>query len=501
MSLFSDAHDSSVMVGGSFRTDWSDAGEVTDIDVGGNTVKKFETVRYVGIEPMAAIDITGMNTLFISLYKTTPSAFEVKLVDWGAEDTWSPSLSESRYVIPETEMPVGEWVTIEIPLSDFEGPVSSGSPNINQLVFAPFDPATDQPTDETFYMDDMYFAAVDRTADEDSNLAITVDPVVNDAESGDVTLTLAGVDADAETVMVTLTDSDGNAVTAAAVATNGGWVVSVSAATLKDGTISAAVDVSDGAGNLATASTSFDLDTTLAVPVIVVDDVVNDAESGALRVGLTGLDSDVVPDTWGVEILLGPDVSLIKDTSTRRRQTSPYRSHRASRQRLVSGSDDPSLLLETAEALGVDLVDSLATVLSGLDIRVVEATAAAAIQSQSQVVALSEPGPDQEREQTSLGLMIEAEANLLSAINSGHDYTTILPDMIGLLFEVDGSVISDAVGAAMAAQHVRVAELENQLNALQREASEITAVYDPVDGRWVADVSGLPQGLVEVRRW
>ena len=154
VSLFSDAHDSSVMVGGSFRTDWSDAGEVTDIDVSGNTVKKFETVRYVGIEPMAAIDITGMNTLFISLYKTTPSAFEVKLVDWGAEDTWSPSLSESRYVIPETEMPVGEWVTIEIPLSDFEGPVSSGSPNINQLVFAPFDPATDQPTDETFYMDD-----------------------------------------------------------------------------------------------------------------------------------------------------------------------------------------------------------------------------------------------------------------------------------------------------------------------------------------------------------
>ena len=150
-----------------------------------------------------------------------------------------------------------------------------------------------------------------------------MDPVVNDAESGDVTLTLAGVDADAETVMVTLTDSDGNAVTAAAVATNGGWVVSVSAATLKDGTISAAVDVSDGAGNLATASTSFDLDTTLAVPVIVVDDVVNDAESGALRVGLTGLDSDVVPDTWGVEILLGPDVSLIWIPSTRRRQTSP----------------------------------------------------------------------------------------------------------------------------------------------------------------------------------
>ena len=161
----------------------------------------------------------------------------------------------------------------------------------------------------------------------------------------------------------------------------------------------------------------------------------------------------------------------------------------------MSGSDDPSLLLETAEALGIDLVDSLATVLSGLDIRVVEATAAAAIQSQSQVVALSEPGPDQEREQTSLGLMIEAEANLLSAINSGHDYTTILPDMIGLLFEVDGSVISDAVGAAMAAQHVRVAELENQLNALQREASEITAVYDPVDGRWVADVSGVAPGF------
>ena len=56
---------------------------------------------------------------------------------------------------------------------------------------------------------------LDTTADAEDgmDLAVTVDSVINDEESGNVTLTLSGVDADADSVSVTLTDSEGTAVT------------------------------------------------------------------------------------------------------------------------------------------------------------------------------------------------------------------------------------------------------------------------------------------------
>ena len=49
---------------------------------------------------------------------------------------------------------------------------------------------------------------LDTTADAEdgADLAVSVDTVINDVESGNVTLTLSGVDADAASVTVTLTD-------------------------------------------------------------------------------------------------------------------------------------------------------------------------------------------------------------------------------------------------------------------------------------------------------
>ena len=142
---------------------------------------------------------------------------------------------------------------------------------------------------------------LDTTADaeDDTVLAVSVDSVINDAESGDVTLTLSGVDADADSVTVTLTDGEGTAVTAAAVAgNNGDWTVDVSGGALIDGNVSVAVDMTDDAGNTASASTSFDLDTTAdledgaVLTVAAVDADINDAESGAVTLTLSGVDAD-----------------------------------------------------------------------------------------------------------------------------------------------------------------------------------------------------------------
>ena len=146
---------------------------------------------------------------------------------------------------------------------------------------------------------------LDTTADAEDgiDLAVAVDSVINDEESGNVTLTLSGVDADAVSVSVTLTDGTDSVSATAESDNNGAWTVSVADGALADGTVSVAVDMTDDAGNSTSAATSFDLDTTLTVPAIGIDSVINDAESGSVEVTLSGVDGDVDPDT-GVVVTL-----------------------------------------------------------------------------------------------------------------------------------------------------------------------------------------------------
>ena len=113
---------------------------------------------------------------------------------------------------------------------------------------------------------------LDTTADLEDGavVGVTVDSVINDTESGNVSLTLSGVDGDAASVTVTLTDSEGTETTATASdGNNGTWTVDVSNDALKDGNISVAVAVTDDAGNTASASTGFELDTVVLPPVII----------------------------------------------------------------------------------------------------------------------------------------------------------------------------------------------------------------------------------------
>ena len=72
---------------------------------------------------------------------------------------------------------------------------------------------------------------------------------------------------------------------------------------LGDGQVTVESTATDLAGNTASDTASFDLDTVLSVPTLAVDDVINDAESGSVEVTLSGVDGDVDPDT-GVVVTL-----------------------------------------------------------------------------------------------------------------------------------------------------------------------------------------------------
>ena len=150
---------------------------------------------------------------------------------------------------------------------------------------------------------------LDTTADGEDEivLAVSVAGVINDTESGNVTLALSGVDDDAEVVTVTLTDVGGAQLTAAAEAgNNGDWTVDVSGGVLADGSVAVSVSVTDDAGNTASASTAFDLDTTadeLGDLAVTVGDISSESGSEQVTLTMSGVDTDVDPAT-GVVITL-----------------------------------------------------------------------------------------------------------------------------------------------------------------------------------------------------
>ena len=157
VSLFSDAYTSAL--NGVNSTGWSD-GPSTEMDVNGNTIKKFEGVVYTGFDVPGDVSTGSAETLSITLFRTMSSDFEIKLVDL------TNGGGTGFYYIPAAQMPVNQWVTVDIPMSSFRGNDSmTGGPiaadhNIDQLVVKPmnnFDPNVNGPR-ETFYMDDMYFS-------------------------------------------------------------------------------------------------------------------------------------------------------------------------------------------------------------------------------------------------------------------------------------------------------------------------------------------------------
>ncbi len=107
---------------------------------------------------------------------------------------------------------------------------------------------------------------VDLSADADGDLSITVSPedkVANAEESDDVSSTISGVDADAASVVVTYTDQNGESVTVpASKDASGNWVVpDADLSGLSDGPITVTLDVTDAAGNTASATDSMVKDT------------------------------------------------------------------------------------------------------------------------------------------------------------------------------------------------------------------------------------------------
>ena len=149
ISLFSDAY-ADVHVD-TWSAVW-DVADVADVQIGGNTAKKYTNLAYAGIEfTSQPVDASAMTELHVDLWTNDASAFRIKLVDFGANGVFGGGDdSEHEITLNEGSMPpitTGEWNVLEIPLSAFAGLASRA--HLAQMIISGASP--------TVYLDNVYF--------------------------------------------------------------------------------------------------------------------------------------------------------------------------------------------------------------------------------------------------------------------------------------------------------------------------------------------------------
>lgn len=153
ISLFSGAY-SNVPVD-TWRAEYSLVGSFSDAAVGGDAVKKYENLTFVGIEFKAQpIDATAMTAFHADVYTPDSTSVEIKLVDFGPNGIYDgPGKGDDQEVsvkfdaTSSTPLVRNEWNSFDIPLSKFAG--LGARAHLAQLIVAG--------SKSTVYLDNLYF--------------------------------------------------------------------------------------------------------------------------------------------------------------------------------------------------------------------------------------------------------------------------------------------------------------------------------------------------------
>lgn len=134
-----------------WQTPWS-SGILSDIQIQGNDTKKYVNLDFVGIETVGAnlVDATDMQFFHFDIWTPNMTTFRVKLVDFGADENFDGGDDSEHEIIFENPAQ-GEWVSYQIPLTDFAGLTAQN--NIAQLIFSGL-PAGEG----VLYLDNVYFS-------------------------------------------------------------------------------------------------------------------------------------------------------------------------------------------------------------------------------------------------------------------------------------------------------------------------------------------------------
>jgi len=116
-----------------WRTSWS-ASDYEEVEFNGRLSKHYFNLDFVGIETIASpVDASNMTHFHTEFYTDNATVFRVKLVNLGPDGVFGGGDdSESEVVIENPAQ--NEWVSLDIPLSEFENLAGTG--NIGQFIYS-----------------------------------------------------------------------------------------------------------------------------------------------------------------------------------------------------------------------------------------------------------------------------------------------------------------------------------------------------------------------------
>ncbi|MFO7896904.1 MAG: T9SS type A sorting domain-containing protein [Candidatus Cloacimonadales bacterium] len=159
VSLFSNAYDNVPV--DTWSADWDQA-DLQDIQIAGNDTKLYTNLVYAGIEfTSQTIDASEMTHFHLDIWTpdntAAPAVFKIKLVDFGENGVWDGGGDdvEHELTFDENTLSSNQWVSFDIPLSDFVDLVTTG--HLAQLIISG-DP-------NTVYVDNVYFHNAVNSAD------------------------------------------------------------------------------------------------------------------------------------------------------------------------------------------------------------------------------------------------------------------------------------------------------------------------------------------------
>ena len=146
ISIFSDAY-TDVNVD-TYLTEWSNA-TLDNVTVEGNATMKYSGMDVAGIETIAnPVDASTMTHFHVDVWSADFTSFGIKMVDLGADGVFGGGDDVEQQL--DFTPAQGEWVSLDIPLTDFTGLTTKA--HIGQYILV------GQPTGTTtVYVDNIYF--------------------------------------------------------------------------------------------------------------------------------------------------------------------------------------------------------------------------------------------------------------------------------------------------------------------------------------------------------
>ncbi len=143
-SIYSDSYTD--ITNANYYPDWGQSTQFEQIDIDGNMILGYSQLNYQG-NTFDGIDLAGKTTFHIDVYSTEIDVLKITLINTQAPgQTFEIGVSKA--------ITNGEWTSLEIPLSEFDGFVASGG-NLDQIKYEIGTDGTGE-GNVSFFIDNIY---------------------------------------------------------------------------------------------------------------------------------------------------------------------------------------------------------------------------------------------------------------------------------------------------------------------------------------------------------